>query len=136
MRNVENKSLNSHNPLEGDSCSVVDALRTTIVGAIKSTNLSRFDVAGMLTEMMGRNISKPILDKWLAGSSVEYRIPAEAIAPLCKILDTYEPLMVLASAIGCVVLEPGQAREMKKLKLQLQRQEIDEELRQLEAIES
>ncbi|MDT7040830.1 hypothetical protein [Candidatus Nitronereus thalassa] len=107
-------------------------LRQALVGAIRHSNFSRYEVAGRLSELLGREVSKYVLDRWLAESAEESRIPAEAVAPLCQILSTIEPLTILARSLQCVVLEPAQAREMQILKLRIQRQEIDRQLQALE----
>lgn len=132
MTDVSIDQANSATSLEGDYSSVAPRLCKAIADAIKASSRSRFDVAGLLSEMLGRNISKNILDRWLGEASADYRIPAEAIIPLCRILGTHGPLVVLTQALGCELLGPNEARELKILKLRLQQREISEQLRLLE----
>ncbi len=69
-------------------------------GLQRRKDMSRDQVADLLSLWLHRKVNRGHIDNWLAPSKENYRIPADVIVALCQILNTDEPLQVLAAALG------------------------------------
>jgi hypothetical protein len=95
-------------PLAEASLDVGAKLRAAVAEALKRCPLSRYEVAGKLSLLVGRSISKDMLDAWTAGCDSHqcHRIPGEYLPALCVVTGSREPLQILAEAAGMFAL-PG-----------------------------
>ncbi|MFH1984154.1 MAG: hypothetical protein ABIL58_20125 [Pseudomonadota bacterium] len=92
-------------PREG-SLDIRDALRESLTDAIRSCSLSRWELAGRMSHLVGVEISKYTIDAWTAESKEGHRIPAEYIPAFCKATGSQAPMKVIAEAAGVFAL-PG-----------------------------
>ena len=79
-------------------------LRTALTDAIKESGLSNEQVADLLTVQLKRRVSSGRLYSWRAQSKDEYRLPADAIVALSRVLRTDRFIQILAGALGGRVL--------------------------------
>ena len=85
-------------------------LRETISQAIKESPLSRFQIAARMSEILGLEVSKSMIDSWTAESREGInRFPACYLPAFCQTIASIEPLKVLADLLGCVVVEGEEA---------------------------
>ncbi|ACL05268.1 hypothetical protein Dalk_3580 [Desulfatibacillum aliphaticivorans] len=111
-------------PTEG-TANVRDQLRIALSYALKKCPLSRPQVAGEMSHLLGDSeVTKFMLDTWTAESKEGHRIPAEFLPAFCQVTGCREPLRILAEASGWFAM-PGQ----DALRSQMQR--LDEEARKI-----
>lgn len=116
---------------EGALADLSLAVRTALVQAIKPCPLSRYEIAGRLSALLGRDISKTMLDKWTAESAEEHRIPAEVVVALCVVTDCTKPLEVLTSALGVRLVQPEEAEALELGRKLKQKAALDAEIKAL-----
>ncbi|MDH4317116.1 MAG: hypothetical protein OEV64_01880 [Desulfobulbaceae bacterium] len=98
-------AVNASKPTEG-SLNIQAQLRSSLVHAIKNCSLSRHQIAGEMSHLLGHEVSKTTLDSWTAESKERNRIPAEYLPAFCKITGDRDPLRILAEA-GDMYAMPG-----------------------------
>ena len=85
---------------------VADRLRLSLVAAIKDCPLSRHQVAGEMSHLLGHEVSKTTIDSWTAESKERNRIPAEYLPAFCRVTGDREPIRLLAEH-GDMFAMPG-----------------------------
>lgn len=109
---------------------IQNRLRLALCRAIKGCSLSRWEIAGQMSDLLDVEISKNQLDSWTAESKEGYRFPAEYLAAFCCAVGSFEPLEIISEAAGAYVV-PGEdalraeirkiEEEEKKLRAEKQR---------------
>ncbi|MBI9078089.1 MAG: hypothetical protein JEZ02_22015 [Desulfatibacillum sp.] len=113
-------------PTEGTG-NVAEKLRIAIKASLKSCPLSRHQVAGEMSHLIGNvEVTKYMLDAWTCESKEGHRFPAEFLPAFCQVTDCREPLRVLAEASGWFAL-PGEDA------LRSQMQKIEEEIKRMKS---
>ena len=74
-------------------------IRAEMVRAIKQSRLSREEIAERMSELIGRTISKEMLDAWTAESKRLHRPPAEFLPAFCVATGSDGPIRVQARKI-------------------------------------
>jgi len=92
-------------PTEG-SLNIAEKLRRSMINAIKTSGKDRFQITGEMSHMVGRQITKMMLDSWTAESKPGNRPPADILPAFCKTTANTEPLEILNEAAGIFGL-PG-----------------------------
>jgi hypothetical protein len=118
-------------------CCVIEGLRGALRDAIKASPLSRHQIAGEMSHLVGQTITKEQLDSWTredqrsepqslgtteSGTTIRRHVPAEYLPAFCKVTGAMEPLRLLAEAAGFFVLPGPEA-----LRAEIHR--IDEEIK-------
>jgi len=88
------------------AANVRNALRRTINAAISACPLSRHQIAGEMSHLLGVDVTKTMIDTWTAESKEGHRFPAEYLPAFCRATGSRAPLDVLAEAAGLFVM-PG-----------------------------
>jgi hypothetical protein len=129
------ESLAAEDPGSAD---ISTRLRAAITAAIKRCPLSRWQIAGRMSELLDRETTKAQLDSWTAGSKDGWRFPAEYLVAFCRAVDDYAVLQLIAAAcghtvvhnrdhvrleLGRVLAEEQRLRERKRELLKLQAEE-------------
>lgn len=70
----------------------------------KDAGLTRAQVAKVVSDHLGRTVSKDMLDKWASESSVEHRIPLDAFTALVEATGARELLGFVPGRFGYVVV--------------------------------
>lgn len=117
---------------EGQMADLSLALRASLVAAIKQCPLSRYQIAAQISELITRDVTKEMLDKYCAESAEAHRIPAEIIPAFCLITGSRAPLDLLAQAIGCTVLGPEEAHALEIIRLRMEKAKLEEQIKKLE----
>ena len=79
---------------------VKERLRCVLNSALKLSPLSRHQVAGEMSHLLGVEVTKTTIDSWTAESKEGNRIPAEYVPAFCKATDDYTALMIMEEASG------------------------------------
>lgn len=88
-------------------------LRDRLVQAIRASGLDRETVAELLSERLGRPVTKAVIDAW-CGASRPHQLPAAVIPDLCQVLGNTILLGGVAEASGCRLIE-GQELQLARL---------------------
>ncbi|MBI3584238.1 MAG: hypothetical protein HY096_09875 [Nitrospinae bacterium] len=115
--------------IEG-SLDVDRRLRECLSDAMRSCKMSRYQIAARVSELLGRTVSKEMLDQYTS-TKAEYRIPAVVLHALCFVLGIVEPFRILLNSIGCDVATSEESKYMKIAKLEAQKAEIDKEIEKI-----
>lgn len=100
------KSQELRQQISEGSLNVREKLRLACCAAIKQCSLSRWEIAGQMSHLLGVEITKYMIDAWTAESKNGHRMPGEYVPAFCKVTGSLEPLHVLAEAAGLFAL-PG-----------------------------
>lgn len=103
---VEEKSKAAPQP---GSMNISSRLRSELSEGLRRSGLSRYEVAGRMSELVDTEITKSQLDSWTAESKEYHRFPAEYLAAFCYVTGYKEPLRLMARLIQCHLLESEEA---------------------------
>jgi len=108
---------------------VTERLRAAIRAAIESCPLSRHQIAGEMSHLLGETITKEMIDSWTRESDElngrrGRHIPAEYLPAFCKVTADIWPLQLLGRTAGVFVFEGPDA-------LRSEIQKFDEEITKL-----
>ena len=110
-------------------------LRETISQAIKESSLSRFQIAAKMSEALGVEVSKTMIDSWTAESREGInRFPACYLPAFCHAVNSIEPLKVLADIIGSFVIQGPDALHMELSKVEAEKQRLCEKEKAIKTI--
>ncbi len=85
---------------------ISNTLRLALVEAIDLCPLSRHQIAGEMSHLLGCEVSKTTIDTWTAESKERHRIPAEYLPAFCRVTGDREPIRLLAEH-GDMYAMPG-----------------------------
>ena len=85
---------------------IANTLRLALVEAIKQCPLSRHQIAGEMSHLLGVEVTKSTIDTWTAESKERHRIPAEYLPAFCRATGNREPIRLLAER-GDMFAMPG-----------------------------
>lgn len=105
---------------------VAERLRLALVKAIKACHLSRHQIAGEMSHLLGHEVSKTTIDTWTAESKDQHRIPAEYLPAFCQVTGDRQPIALLAEVGGMFAMPGPEA-------LRAEIQKFDEEERKARA---
>ncbi len=77
-----------------------ERLRRSLNQAIKECGLSRAQIAGEMSHLLGVDVTKSVIDSWTAESKDNYRIPAEYLPTFCRVTDCNTPIEILNDIAG------------------------------------
>lgn len=80
------------------------ALRAALVEAMRPSRLSRWEIAGKISQLLDREVSKAMLDAYCAESHDTHRVPADVLVACCLVCETDRPLQVLTEPADCAVI--------------------------------
>lgn len=110
-------------PGEG-SLNMREPLRLALATALRRCSLSRWEVAGKMSHLLGCEITKFMLDAWTAESKDGHRFPAEYLPAFCQVTGDRETLTALAEAAGLFAMPGPDA-------LRSEIQKLDEEVKRI-----
>ena len=77
-----------------------DQLRRALNRSIKDCGLSRAQIAGEMSHLLGVDVTKSQIDAWTAESKDQYRVPAEYLPAFCRVTESNESIEVITDAAG------------------------------------
>jgi len=105
---VETEEQRKTAPQPG-SMNISSQLRTELSEGLRKSGLSRYEVAGRMSELIDIEITKSQLDSWTAESKEFHRFPAEYLPAFCAVTSHKEPMRLMARLIQCHLLESEEA---------------------------
>ncbi|MBW2054011.1 MAG: hypothetical protein JRI85_17535 [Deltaproteobacteria bacterium] len=110
---------------------VIDRLRASLRQAIKASPLSRHQIAGEMSHLLGETLTKEMIDSWTRQSDeINGRpgrhIPAEYLPAFCQVTRSNDPLVILGQLVGLFVLPGPEA-------LRAEIQKLDEQINKAKA---
>lgn len=105
---------------------IADDIRLALINAIKNCKLSRHQISGEMSHLLGLEVSKTTIDTWTAESKDRHRIPAEYLPAFCKVTGDLEAIRLLAECGGMFAMPGPEA-------LRAEIQKYDEEERKARA---
>lgn len=104
---LEQAQINADKPEKSPGSMNFDLpFRERISEALRNCPLSRYQVAARMSEMVGQDITKTMLDSWTAESKDQHRFPAVFLPAFCEAVGSTEPIQMLGRSVGVFVL-PG-----------------------------
>lgn len=85
---------------------IAERLRQALAEAIRNCQLSRHQIAGEMSHLLGCEVSKATIDTWTAESKEGHRIPAEYLPAFCKVAGDLTPIRIIAETGGMFAM-PG-----------------------------
>ncbi|MBN1495908.1 MAG: hypothetical protein JXA07_04010 [Spirochaetes bacterium] len=125
------RKINSHDKPSG-SFDIDRELREAISASLKQCSLSRYQVVARMSELIGTDITKTMLDSWTAESKELHRFPAIFLPAFCEATGSTEPLKVLARTAGVFILPGSEAlrSEIQHLEEEISRKRKEKQRRQ------
>lgn len=114
---------------EGD-LDVSLAFRDAVSKALRRTNVSRYQIAGRISELSRHNVSKDMLDK-ITSSNLDYGLRAEDLPALIMATGSVEPAEVLLNPLGYEIVSPEEGDYVRIARLEKQRSQLDAEIAKL-----
>ena len=111
---------------------VRERLRLALCTAIKQCPLSRWEIAGRMSHLLGQEISKYQIDTWTAESKDGHRLPGEYLPAFCLVTADHGPLRVLAETAGLFALPGPDALRSEIRRLEEESRRINQERRKRE----
>lgn len=102
---IDHVQRHPQTPSEG-SLDVKNTFQALIIDTIKKSDLSRWEIAGKMSALIGVEITKYMLDAWTSESKDGHRFPAIYLPAFCQAVGDYRPIKILAEKAGVFVL-PG-----------------------------
>ena len=93
-------------PHPAGSLDIDQEFRESVSQALKYSPNSRYQIAATISEMIGADITKSMLDSWTSNAKEGHRFPAVFMPAFCLATGSTEPLKVLTRHVGVFVL-PG-----------------------------
>ncbi len=100
-------------------------LREAITKIIRKSNKSRYIIAAMLSEKVGFDITKTMLDAWTADSKEYHRIPAIIIPALSYILNSLELFYILAKPLGIQIVSQDESLLVEIARIKAIKKELE-----------
>lgn len=91
------------------SFNIQSRLREALSEALKACPFSRYEAAARMSELVGVEITKTMLDSWTAESKEYHRFPAEYLPAFCHVTGSKEPLRMMAELVQCYLVESEEA---------------------------
>ena len=114
------------------SLNVRERLRLSLCKAIKECPLSRWELAGKMSHLVGAEITKYMIDAWTAESKDGHRMPAEYLPAFCQASGSKEALQILAESAGLFALPGPDALRSEIRKLDEKLKDLKSEKRKRE----
>ena len=125
LKQLSEQNPSSPSPNEGQY-RIVEQLRASVRAAIKECPLSRHQIAGEMSHLLGETITKEQIDSWTrwsdeANGHPRRYIPAENLPAFCQVTGSSEPLVIMGRLVGLFVLPGPEAlrAEIQKLDEQI-----------------
>jgi len=124
MLTCAQEALASEDVSEGRA-NIRERLRVAMADSIKRCALSRWEIAGKMSHLLGVEVSKFQIDSWTAESKEGHRVPAEYVPAFCMVTGDHGPLRMMAETAGLFAMPGPDA-------LRAETQKLDEDIKRLQ----
>jgi hypothetical protein len=94
-----------NNPRLPGSLDIGAKVRNVLSAVIKKSPLSRHLIAGKMSELVDKDITKAMIDSWTADSKDAWRFPAEYIPAFCIATEDVSILDILCNECSCLCIK-------------------------------
>lgn len=99
------------------------------------SHLSREQIAIQISELLGREVTKDVIDSWTAESREGMNNMWAANLPaFCHVVGSIEPLRILADLNGCYVIQGPEALDLEMKKIEDQEKVLSERKRAIKTM--
>lgn len=109
LKKIQQEQAQALNESAPGSLNIDAQIRGLVTMALKQTRLSRYEVAGKMSELLGKEITKATLDSWSAESKENHRFPLSYLPAFCRATGSREILRFLADKCGGFYIESAEA---------------------------
>lgn len=109
-------------------------LRGTLSQILKDCPLSREEVAGRMSFLLGQEVTIHQLNSWTAESRPGWRFPFEFAAALEAATESYGLVELLASKRGCAVLVGKETVQARLIKMHARKDNLLKQIKQMESL--
>ena len=118
------------------SFSIQNQLKEELSKGLRLCRLSRYEAAAKMSEMLGYEITKTMLDAYTAESKENHRVPAEWLPPFCMVTNYYEPIKLLNRLARLPLPDTDKLVEMEIARIRKEIEEREQELKKYEGIKN
>lgn len=108
-------------------------IKETIAEAIKNSGMKRYEIAGLMSENLGIEITEGMLNSYTAESKDGYRMPAEYFPIFCRITKDYAVLEILVAASGGRMVKSEEIYYLEMGRIQQAEKALKKKHRQLQS---
>lgn len=128
LKNLQEEKTTNRPP---GSFDIDSQFRAAISEALKGCPLSRYQVAARMSELVGSEITKAMLDSWTAESKEGHRFPAIFLPAFCEATGCSEPLKLMGRLVGVFILPGPEAlrAEIQRIEEEINRKQIEKRKR-------
>ena len=130
---LQNLQVAAAAPAVAGSFDIDRQFRAAISEALKRCPLSRWQVAARMSELIGQEITKSMLDSWTAESKEGHRFPAIFLPAFCEAAGCSEPLKLMGRLVGVFILPGPEAlrAEIQRIEEEINRNQAEKRKRQM-----
>ncbi|MGD0020790.1 MAG: hypothetical protein ABSC54_00660 [Smithellaceae bacterium] len=123
----------NQSPHPAGSFDIDSQFRAAISEALKHCPLSRWQVAGRMSELTGCEITKAMLDSWTAESKEGHRFPAIFLPAFCEAAGCSEPMKMMGRLVGVFILPGPEAlrAEIQRISEEINRKQAEKRKREI-----
>jgi hypothetical protein len=103
------------------------AFRASLTKHITKSKKSRWQIAAMISELSGHNISKDMLDKYTSGN-LDYGLRAEALPATLMSVGSLEPGRILFEPLSCDLVDPLESELVRLARLEQENSKLQGEI--------
>ena len=118
-------------PKKPGAYDVAAEIRGWASAALKGSPRSRYQIAADMSELIGTEVTKSMLDAWTAESKEGHRLPAEFIPALCAATNNYDYFEVCGRLLGGRFFTGMEALDAQAGQVQAQIEDLKRQLRDI-----
>jgi len=93
---------------------------------------TRWTFSAELSRLTGREISKNMIDQYVAEGKEDYRLPAELMTAWCWVAQSIEPIAALIVQLNYHLLSEAEWEKIELMRLMDEREELDRKIREFQ----
>lgn len=111
-------------PVKPGALKIGLSLRKFLAETVRDSEFTREEIVEKMSELIGTRITLPMLNRWVAYSSEEWRFPLEYLPALEVALNSHAILQFIAEMRGCRLLVGREILEYELGKAALMKSEL------------
>ena len=98
-------------------------IRTALSEAIKKSGKDRYEIAMIMSRLLGTDVTKTMIDSWTAPSRDAWQVPANKIAAFCEATGNSDVIRIVLEPLKKRMAFPGEDRlsELGRIELEIKR---------------
>lgn len=125
IKEVSKKQSAASAPVETAGKASIDAaIRSIISESLKQSPMSRYEIAGQMSDILGVEISKSQLDAWSAESKENHRFPLVYSGAFCRATQDNSLARYMADMCGGYFIQGEDAIRLELGKIEEQKQRL------------